>query len=147
MRKIKKVLLAVLVIPFIATCGCKTLESALNVNLKSLELKKGGTSLRVAFSDEDRQLIKNHYRGNKKRKNKKVPPGLAKKGGLSKGHKKRLAKGKGLPPGLEGRVLAGSLEKKLSPLPDGYVRLRIGTDLIIKNIKTNVAVDILYDID
>ena len=147
MKKAKIVLLAVLVIPFIVLSGCKTVEDALNVTLGSLEVKKGGTTLKVAFSDKDRQLIRSHYKGNKKRKNKKTPPGLAKKGGLSKGHKKRLEKGKGLPPGLEGRGLAASLENKLSPLPDGYVRLKIGTDLIIKNIKTNVAVDILYDID
>jgi hypothetical protein len=142
-----KMILAALVIPFIAMSGCKTLEDALNVTLGSLEVKKGSTTLKVAFSDKDRQAIKNYYAGNRQGKNKKTPPGLAKKGGLSKGHKKRLEKGKGLPPGLEGRVLADSLERKLSALPDGYVRLKIGTDLIIKNIKTNVAVDILYDID
>ena len=99
----------------------------------------------IYFNDRDRRLIYDHYRGyGKKNKHKRVPPGLAKRGGnLPPG----LAKRDRLPPGLQGRGLPGTLESSLSRLPDNYVRVKIGTDIVLMNRNTRVVFDIIYGVD
>ena len=99
----------------------------------------------VRFNEQDRRLIHDHYRKQgKKKKHKKVPPGLAKRGGnLPPG----LAKRDRLPPGLQGRGLPYALESRLSPLPDGYVRVKVGTDLVLMDRNTRVVFDIIYAVD
>ena len=79
-----------------------------------------------------------------------MPPGLAKRGGnLPPG----LAKRKSLPPGLarndrlpndiEYEPLPRDLERQLPRLPSrDYVRVRVGTDLLILNKKTRVVLDV-----
>jgi len=79
-----------------------------------------------------------------------MPPGLAKRGGdLPPG----LAMRDSLPPGLARHdrlpddvryePLPRDLERELPPLPSkDYVRVRIGTDLLILNKKTHVVLDI-----
>ncbi len=72
-----------------------------------------------------------------------MPPGLAKRGGnLPPG----LAKRDTLPPGLEGRALPADLEAQLTPLPNTYVRMRIGADLVLLDRNTRIVFDIIYDI-
>ena len=99
----------------------------------------------IRFNDRDRRLIHDHFRGHKKKKkHKRVPPGLAKRGGrLPPG----LAKRDRLPPGLQGRGLSHSLESRLSDLPDSYVRLKVGTDIVLMNRKTRVVFDIIHGVD
>ena len=99
----------------------------------------------VRFNDRDRGLIYDHYRGHgKKKKHKRVPPGLAKRGGnLPRG----LAKRDRLPPGLQGRGLPHSLESSLSHLPNDYVRVKVGTDIVVMNRNTRVIFDIIYGVD
>ena len=99
----------------------------------------------VRFNDRDRHLIYDHFRKHgKKKKNKRVPPGLAKRGGhLPPG----LAKRDRLPPGLQGRGLSHALESRLSYLPDSYVRLKVGTDIVLMNRKTRVVFDIIRGVD
>lgn len=96
----------------------------------------------ISFSDRDRRLIHDYYGNPAKRK--QAPPGLAKRGGnLPPG----LAKRDTLPPGLQGRGLPNDLESRLSRLPDGYVRLKIGTDIVLMNSKTHVVFDIIHGVD
>jgi hypothetical protein len=99
----------------------------------------------IRFNDRDRYLIHDHYRRlAKKNKHKRVPPGLAKRGGnLPPG----LAKRDRLPPGLQGRGLPSRLEASLSPLPRGYVRLKVGTDIVLMNRDSRVVFDIIYGVD
>ena len=103
------------------------------------------THVDVSFNNRDRRLIYDHFRGHgKKKKHKRVPPGLAKRGGkLPPG----LAKRDRLPPGLQGRGLPHSLESSLSYLPNDYVRVKVGTDVVLMNKKTRVVFDILYGVD
>lgn len=97
----------------------------------------------IRFNDRDRHLIHDYYRTHGK-KQKRVPPGLAKRGGrLPPG----LAKRDRLPPGLQGRGLPHALESRLSHLPAGYVRLKVGTDLVLMNRDTRVVFDIIYGLD
>lgn len=98
----------------------------------------------IRFNDRDRYLISDYYGQHGKTKHKRPPPGLAKRGGnLPPG----LARRDQLPPGLQGRGLPQELDSRLSHLPDGYVRLKIGTDIVLMNRDTRVVFDIIYGVD
>ncbi|WP_126452818.1 hypothetical protein [Sulfuriflexus mobilis] len=100
-------------------------------------------SVDIRFNDHDRRLIHDYYSKHRK-KAKRTPPGLAKRGGnLPPG----LAKRERLPPGLQGRGLPESLESSLSPLPGDFVRVKVGTDIVLMNRNTRVVFDILYGVD
>jgi hypothetical protein len=101
--------------------------------------------VQVAFDNNDRRLIRDFYR-NKKVKHKRLPPGLAKKKKLPPGLQKQLNKNGKLPPALAKRYLPNELEDRLSPLPRGYVRLKVGGDIVLMNKNTEVIVDIIHDI-
>lgn len=92
----------------------------------------------VAFSDQDRGYIHDYYRSARN-----LPPGLAKKKHLPPGLQKQLVRRGTLPPGLSGQRLPYELERRLSPLPDGYLRLRIGGDVVLFNEKTRVIFDLV----
>lgn len=92
----------------------------------------------VQFSERDRELIRDYYRG----AGKKAPPGLAKRERLPPG----LAKRRALPPGLQGRGLPSSLEAQLTRLPAAYMRVVIGADVAIVERSTRVVIDVIYDV-
>lgn len=96
-------------------------------------------SVELHFSDRDRALIEEHYRG---AKSKKTPSGLAKRERLPPG----LAKRDTLPPGLQGRSLPRVLESRLAVLPSAYVRVIIGRDVVLMQRDTRVVLDILYGV-
>lgn len=104
-----------------------------------------GGAVTVAFSDRDRELISQYYGGPSQHPipRRPPPPGLAKRDRLPPGLDKPLQKNGQLPPGLQGRGLPGDLETRLSPLPAGYARMVIGSDIVLGNTRTNVVVDIL----
>jgi hypothetical protein len=120
--------------------GCESLPG---LTSGKVVVKDKNTTVAVVFGDGDRQLIADYYAGKKK---KKLPPGLAKKDRLPPGLEKQLRKNGELPPGLSGRELPPDLESRLSKLPPGYVRVVIGTDLVLENTNTRVVVDIVKDI-
>ncbi len=95
--------------------------------------------VRAVFSDKDRAVIQNYYRASYRG----LPPGLAKQGKVPPGHAFKLARGQGIPPGIAWKSLPTDLEKRLSRLPDGYVRIMIGTDLGILNTRTRVVLDVI----
>jgi hypothetical protein len=99
--------------------------------------------VRVVFSDHDRGLIRDYYRGYYKG----LPPGLAKKGKVPPGHAKKLYLHQPLPPGLEWRHLPDDLERRLSRLPDGYVRVTVGADVAIMRTHTRVVLDLIENLD
>lgn len=92
----------------------------------------------VQFSDRDRELIRDYYRGARK----KTPPGLAKREQLPPG----LAKRQSLPPGLQGRGLPSTLESRLTRLPAAYMRVVIGADVAIIERASRVVIDVIYDV-
>lgn len=97
-------------------------------------------SVSIGFNDYEREQIYKYYRG---KKGKRVPPGLAKKNKLPPG----LAKRDRLPPGLQGRSLPGDLERRLRRLPDNYVRVKVGTDIVLMDRNTRVVFDVIYGVD
>jgi len=100
------------------------------------------TQVAVAFSDHDRGIIRDYY-GHRRFS---LPPGLAKKGSLPPGLQKQVERNGHLPPGLEGEPLPRDLERQLQPLPEGYVRLRVGADIALMNGRTHVIVDVVKDV-
>lgn len=99
------------------------------------------SDVRIVFSDRDRGLIRDYYAVRAK----PLPPGLAKKNKVPPGHAKQMAEGR-VPPGLEGRYLPADLEGRLSRLPEGYVRVIIGADVVLMNSRTRLVLDILRDV-
>jgi hypothetical protein len=97
------------------------------------------TRVAVSFSSHDRALIEEYYA--KRRKN--LPPGLAKRrGGLPPG----LAKRDTFPPGLQRDPLPGELEAQLTTLPSGYLRVRVGQDIVLLDGRTHVVIDVIYGV-
>ena len=125
---------------FLFLGGCESLPGRTS---GKVVVKDKNTTVAVVFSDRDRQLIADYYSGKKK---KKLPPGLAKKDRLPPGLEKQLRKNGELPPGLRGRELPGDLESRLSRLPPGYVRVVIGTDVVLEDTRTRIVMDIIKDV-
>lgn len=98
--------------------------------------------VRVVFSDRDRAIIRDWYEVRRR----SLPPGLAKQGKLPPGHAKRWGPRDILPPGLAYRYLPTELERRLSRLPEGYVRVIVDTDIYIMNTRTRVIFDVLRDL-
>ncbi len=86
----------------------------------------------VSFSNSDRQLIRDYYRGHRSGQKKRVASGLVKYDKL--------------PAGIQGRALSSALESRLTALPTGYIRLTVGTDVVLLNRDTRVVQDIIYDV-
>lgn len=115
--------------------GCTTYPSTSG----RVVVHEKNTHVEVAFSDRDRSLIREYY-------HRHLPPGLAKRSSLPPGLQKQVQRRGHLPPGLEGKRLPHELEMQLSSLPEGYVRLRVGVDVVLMNMHTYVVVDVVEDI-
>jgi hypothetical protein len=92
--------------------------------------------LDLTFSDQDRVHIREYYRRH-------LPPGLAKRKRLPPGLQRQLVRRGELPPGLSGHLLPHDLERRLTPLPGGYLRMRIGGDVVLLHEKTRVILDLV----
>ena len=101
------------------------------------------TDVRVVFTDSDRRLIRDYYRVDYR----SLPPGLAKKGKVPPGHAYRFRVNQPLPPDAPWYYLPHNVERRLSRLPEGYVRITFGGDVAIMNVRTRVIVDLIEDID
>ena len=75
-----------------------------------------------------------------------MPPGLAKKDRLPPGLEKQLVRNGRLPPGLQRDPLPRQLEERLSPVPSGYVRVRVGQDIVLMHARTRVILDVVYNL-
>jgi len=94
------------------------------------------TSIDIRFTDADKYIIQDYYRRN-------LPPGLAKRSTLPPGLQKQLQRKGSLPPGLSAEPLPHDLERNLSRLPEGYIRVRIETDIFIMRAATKEIIDVL----
>lgn len=93
----------------------------------------------LVFTDRDRSSIYNYY-------HRALPPGLAKKQRLPPGLRKHLARHGELPPGLSGYRLPHDLDRRLTRLPNGYVRLVVGTDMVLLHERTHLILDVVQNI-
>ncbi|HEA25809.1 MAG TPA: hypothetical protein ENH92_01670 [Ectothiorhodospiraceae bacterium] len=116
----------------------------------SVVIHDGSSRVAVVFSDGDRRHIHNyyeeryqkrhHHKGKKGRKG--LPPGLAKRDRRPPGFAKRDH----LPKGHGGQRLPHELGRRLSRLPAGVIRVRIGTELVLMDEHTRVVLDVIKDI-
>lgn len=51
-----------------------------------------------------------------------------------------------LPPGLGGMPLPQALRDQLSPLPQGYARFLVGSDVVLMNTRTREVIDVVQDV-
>ena len=103
----------------------------------------------VRFLPEERRIIEDYYRAERKGKQKGLPPGLAKRGGnLPPGLQKKLERDGQLPPGLQKRLepLPVDLDRKLTRLPDYYQRVIVERDVILLDRRTNRILDIIENV-
>lgn len=137
MKQVWRIVYMIPVLLVLSACGSVVATSG-QVTFTDNTVRAG-----IVFSATDREIISRYYAnlhpGRGKGHGKKTPPGLAKRGTLPPG----LARRDVLPKGLRGRGLPVGLESQLRPLPEPYVRLVIGTDIVIINRHTRVMMDIL----
>ena len=126
--------LAALLVPL---TGCETQPRYGEVGVRDRDFEA-----RVVFSDRDRVLIREYYAPPRRG----LPPGLAKKGKVPPGHAMRLNRGHAVPPDYRWQSMPHELEHRLSRLPEGYVRVIIGADIGIMNVRTRVVMDVMEDI-
>ena len=108
------------------------------------QCKDGSTAAAsVSITKADRELITGWFHSNLAG----LPPGLAKREQLPPGLQKQLVKNGTLPPGLQKKVqpLPAALGHQLPPLPAGYQRVMVGTNVILMNEKSRLIADVLYD--
>lgn len=125
-----------LLIAALSLVGCETLPPP-----RDGRVVVGDAEVRIVFSDRDRRLIADWYDARRK----PLPPGLAKKDKPPPGHAKQMERGH-VPPGLEHRYLPHELERQLVRLPEGYVRVIVGADVTIMNVRTQVILDVIRDV-
>ena len=99
----------------------------------------------IAFSDHDRSIISEYYGTANNSNYKHLPPGLAKKGKIPPGHQKQLVRQAQLPPGLQYHRLPNNLERHLSPLPEGFLRVMIDGSFVIINENTRIIFDVIQE--
>ncbi len=100
------------------------------------------TRVAVVFNDHDRGVIRDYYHHRRA----SLPPGLAKKKQLPPGLRKQVERNGHLPPGLEGQRLPRDLETRLAGLEDGYVRVRVGADIVLMERDTRLVMDVVKDV-
>jgi len=119
------------------------------VDRGSIAIGTDNVRINADFGYEDKRHIRRYYSHKRRGKGKKkgLPPGLAKKGYSHPGLQRHLRTGEHLPPGLERHALPDELERKLSKLPKGHIRVKVGGDIAILNQETDVVIDVVRDIE
>jgi len=126
-----------------------------------VSVRGDNTRVDVGFNEHQREIIRRYYaeRGRDRERHYErerghghgrgrngLPPGLAKRDRLPPGLERQVQRRGKLPPGLQTHPLPRGLERRLPPLPDNYVRVRVGTDIVLMNARTRVVVDMVKDI-
>jgi hypothetical protein len=96
-------------------------------------LKDDRQAAEVHFSDSDIALIKNYYSNPANRQTSSADV--------------KITVGDALPPGIMTQRVPHALERKLSPLPSSYIRLRVGQAIVLMDRKTRVVEDVLYGVE
>lgn len=99
----------------------------------------GGASIEftaeISFSVGDRGRIQAYYSSNPHPGIEALPPGM----------RKKLARGKALPPGIAKRFPPDGLRSSLS-VPDRYEVVEVGWDVFLVEVSTGIVHDVLMDV-
>ncbi len=130
----KKILLLALVSASLLLNGCASTQSV------GVRTHSPGVSTSVYFSDTDRSRIKGYYLYNRPQ-NRQGPPG----------HRKRYShhyqRHQVLPHGVPYSRLPPHLESRLPRLPSDYIRIIVGGDVMIMNVRTRVIYDVFLGLE
>lgn len=96
---------------------------------------KSAVTLSVTLTPDIRVQIRDYYRGIDARGIEGLPPGI----------RKRLARGKPLPPGIAKQVVPAGLRSRVH-VPDGYRLYEVGLDVLLVEVATNIVHDVLMDV-
>jgi hypothetical protein len=121
--------------------GCQTIPS---VRSASIESRTPSGSLSVTFTNQDHEFITRYYEPDRHPHRKGLPPGLAKKGKIPPGHARRFHRRESLPPGIAMQRLPDDLERRLSRIPNGYSRQKIGFNIVLIDNNTRLVVDVIH---
>ena len=130
----KTALLLALVSGSLLLNGCVTSQSV------GIRTHAPGISTSIYFSDTDRRQIKGYYLYNRPY-HKPAPPGHRSK------YAPRYQRHQVLPHGVPYSRLPSHLENRLPRLPADYIRIVIGGDIMIMNVRTRVIYDVIYGLD
>ncbi len=130
----KKVLLLALVSATLLLNGCMTRQAVV------VQTHSPGISTSFYFSDTDRSRIKGYYLYNRPY-NRPRPPGHRKQ------YSHRYQRHQVLPHGVPYSRLPHHLESRLPRLPADYIRIVVGGDVMIMNVRTRVIYDVIFGLD
>lgn len=136
MKRVKHCSLGLLIISTLLLSGCYPYSS---VQVKTQHQINPNTTLSLYFSDVDRARIRHYYVNHYGFK--KVPPGHLKRKG------RPFQRNKALPSFLRYQSIPYELDRQLRPLPQGYIRIRVGEDIAIMNTRTRVIYDVMWFFD
>ena len=108
-------------------------ETKLQASVQKVQAPDRRDEADAAFSEDDMASIHDFYQ-------------QGHQPGLTAGRITKLRQGEAYPFGYTWRALPRDLEARLSPLPNGYIRVLVGTDIGILDIRTRVVVDILENL-
>ena len=91
----------------------------------------------VRFTDVDRETIKTYY------ERFTHPPELLDPDALAPSLEERLAISASVPPETAAMPLPVELQQSLSSLPPGYERFRIGSEVVLMDVRTRQVVDVI----
>lgn len=139
MRRSAGSLLALLVAAALPVAGCTGRYHEPRVS-GEVSVEGEHTRVEVAFGDRERRVIRGYYedRGEGRGPPGGLPPGLAKQGKVPPGHARP---GHRLPPEAEAERLPDDLEERLGEPPEGYIRVRVGTDILLVEAETRTVAD------
>jgi hypothetical protein len=106
---------------------------ATNERLEKIDTAPVTTSVRI--SPEEQVRIRDYYVDHRGRGVESLPPGI----------RKRLARGKPLPPGIAKRPVPRVLRSSIR-LRSGYELIEIGLDVILVEVATGVVQDLVRDV-
>jgi len=115
--------------------------TAYSLFFAAIPVQAAEISVDVHFSTHEASIIREYYQHNPvvqpkgKKRNKSLPPGIA----------KNLARGKPFPPGIAKQVLPGVLLSRLPPTRDGFERIVLDGKVLLVEIATQVIHDVLVD--
>jgi hypothetical protein len=101
--------------------------------------------VKYGFAPRDREIITTYYT----QRASGLPPGLAKRqGALPPGLEKQLRRNGTLPPGLQKQIqlFPADLDRQLTPLPAGYRRGIVGTNVVVYRSTTQKIIDVIQGI-
>lgn len=125
-------------------CGCSSVgpASTSGYSWSRPSSTASTVGVEVVFTGDEIKIIRAYYaahghsgNGKWKRKNKGLPPGIA----------KNLQRGKPLPPGIAKRSLPYDLRLELPDPPKGYERIIVAGKILLVELGTQIVRDILTD--